>query len=127
MSNELSTRVCHFVLDDRGFVRATVENGAEMTLTDAKEALAATERVALGKRRPVLVDLRGIKAQTREARQFFVGEEAARVSASVALLVGSPVSRVVGNFFLRLNVQRTPTQLFTSETDAIAWLEGQGS
>ena len=127
MSNELTTRVCHFVLDERGFVRATIEKGAVMTLEDAREALAATEQVANGKRRPVLVDLRGIKAQTREARQYFVSEEAARVSAAVALLVGSPVSRVVGNFFLRLNVQRTPTELFTSEEDAIAWLEGQRS
>ena len=108
-------------------MRATVEKGAEMTVEDAREALAATERVALGRRLPVLVDLRGIKAQTREARQYFVSEEATRVSASVALLVGSPVSRVVGNFFLRLNVQRTPTQLFTSEEDAIAWLEAQQS
>jgi hypothetical protein len=31
----------------------------------------------------------------------------------------------VGNFFLRLNVQRTPTELFTSERDAIVWLEEQ--
>jgi hypothetical protein len=125
VSDELTTRVCRFVLDERGFVRATIENGAEMTLEDAREALEATERIAVGKRRPVLVDLRGIKAQTREARQFFVGEEAARVSAAVALLVGSPVSRVVGNFFLRLNVQRTPTELFTNEQQAITWLEGQ--
>jgi hypothetical protein len=119
--------VCHFVLDERGFVRATVQNGAEMDLQDAKEALATTERVARGERRPVLVDLRGIRSQTREARQYFVGEEATRVSAAVALLVGSPVSRVVGNFFLRLNVQRTPTQLFTNEAEAIAWLQGHVS
>src|SRR5262245_27914068 len=97
-----------------------------MTLDDAKEALAATERVARGERRPVLVDLRKIKGESREARQYFVSEHAARVSARVALLVESPVSRVVGNFFLRLNVQRTPTALFTSEALAIAWLGQHG-
>jgi len=124
--DELVTRVCRFLLDERGFVRATVLDGAVMTLDDAKEALAATERVALGRRRPVLVDLRKIKGETREARQYFVGEHAARISARVALLVESPVSRVVGNFFLRLNVQRTPTELFTSEEAAIAWLGEHG-
>jgi hypothetical protein len=125
VSNELVTRVCRFVLDERGFVRATILDGAEMTLDDAREALATTERVAGGERRPVLVDLRKIKGQSREARQHFVGEHAARISARVALLVGSPVSRVVGNFFLRLNVQRTPTELFTSEEAAVAWLQGR--
>lgn len=122
MERELTTRICRFVLDNKGFVRATVVNGAEMTLEDAQEAVAMAERAAQGIRRPVLVDLRGIKSQTREARQFFVGEEATRVGAAVALLVDSPVSRIIGNFFLRLNVQRTPTELFRTEQDAVAFL-----
>jgi hypothetical protein len=75
----------------------------------------------------VLVDLRGVKSQSREARKHFVSEDAAKVSSAVALLVSSPVSRMVGNFFLRLNVQPTPTELFTSESDAIAWLSRQVS
>jgi hypothetical protein len=42
----------------------------------------------------------------------------------VALLVGSPVTRVIGNFFIGLNKPRWPVRLFRSESDALAWLGG---
>lgn len=119
-SNE--TRACTFILDARGFVRATMKDGIEMTLEDAREALAATFRVAGGRRSRVLVDSRGLRYQTKEARDEFVGDEAVRVSSRVALVVGSPVSRMIGNFFLRNSTHRTPTRLFTNEAAAIEWL-----
>lgn len=122
MGSTAETRACTFVLDDRGFVRATMKNGVEMTLADSEEALAATAAVSGGRRARVLVDSRGLRYQSREAREHFVSEEAARVSSRVALLVGSPVSRVIGNFFLRSSAHRTPTRLFTDERAAIEWL-----
>ncbi len=118
----IATRCCSFVLDPRGFVRATMTAGAQMDLADAQEAIAATGRVFGGGRGPVLVDSRGLKSQTRAARDHFVSEEAAKVSSAVALLVESPVSRMIGNFFLRQNAHRTPTRLFTLESAAIEWL-----
>ncbi len=96
-----------------------------MEHVDAQEALAATGKLAGGKRLPVLVDIRGLKYQTREAREEFVSENAASFTAAVALLVGSPVSRMIGNFFLRHGNHRTPTQLFSQETVAISWLMDQ--
>ncbi len=122
MAEPTSTRCCTFELDPRGFVRATMKPGAEMDLPDAQEALVATQRVFGGKRGPVLVDSRGLKYQTKAAREHFVGEEAEQVSSAVALLVGSPVSRMIGNFFLGKQSHRSPTRLFTAEPEAIAWL-----
>jgi hypothetical protein len=118
------TRLCLFHLDPRGFLRATMRQGAQMELADAREALAATARLANGRRLPVLVDCRGLKYQTKEAREEFCSDSAANVSTSVALLVGSPVSRVIGNFFLRREKHRAPTQLFSDEQEAIGWLMG---
>lgn len=122
MTTETSTRVCTFRLEPEGYVRATMSEGAVFEIADATEALATTWRVAGEQRRAVLVDMRGVRAQSREAREYFVEPEiAARVSA-VALLVASPVSKMVGNFFLRLRHQPVPTRLFDSETDAEEWL-----
>ena len=45
-----------------------------------------------------------------------------RVSAAVALLIGSPMSRVIGNFYLGFNRPQTPTRLFTDTDEAEAWL-----
>ncbi len=117
------TPTCTFSFDDRGFVRAIMREGCEMTLADAVANVAAI--LALGGRPvPVLVDMRDVRSQSREARQYFGGPEAEKATSAVALLIGSPVSKVLANFFLRVSSQRIPTQLFTSEAEAIAWLHG---
>ena len=118
-----ATATCTFARDDRGFIHAVMRPGCEMTLEDAKENVAAIFALA-GKRTPVLVDMRGVRSQTREARQYFGGAEAETATRAVALLIGSPVSRVLANFFLRVSNQRIPTQLFTDEALAAAWLRG---
>jgi hypothetical protein len=99
-----------------------MNTGCEMDLEDAKESIAALYE--LGGQRPnlVLVDTRGVRWQSREAREHFVSEDAARATSAVALLVGSPVSRVLGNFFLRFENHRFPTALFSDEDNAVRWL-----
>ena len=59
---------------------------------------------------------RGIE---RSARVLYA---ASTTSVAVALLVGSPLTRVIGMFFMGLNRPATPTRLFTSEPEALAWL-----
>ncbi|MFL5320013.1 MAG: hypothetical protein ACJ790_10200 [Myxococcaceae bacterium] len=118
----IETRACTFEKDPHGFVRATMRDGVEMDLADAKEALAATKELSGGQRVPVLVDSRLVKYQTRQARDYFVSEEAAAICSRVALIIGSPVSRMIGNFFLRNSAHKAPTKLFTDEAAAIDWL-----
>lgn len=119
-----ATGTCTFTRDERGFIYAVMKPGCVMELADAQENLAATFEAAGRKPTRVLVDMRGVRAQSREARQYFGGPEAEQVTRAVALVVGSPVSRVLANFFLRLHPGRIPTALFTSEAAAIGWLEG---
>lgn len=121
----VETRTCTFEVDPRGFVRATMKRGADFDLAEAQEATRATAQLTGGSAMPVLVDSRGVRSQTKAAREHFVGPEAVKVSSAVAILVGSPVSRMVGNFFLRSNAHQSPTQLFTNEGDAVSWLLAQ--
>jgi hypothetical protein len=93
-----------------------------MDAEDARQALALTFEVAGRLRRPVLVDLRGIRSQTRGARQYFASADVAERLAAVGLLIASPVSKVLGNFFLRLQKQPVPTELFHDEEAAVDWL-----
>lgn len=93
-----------------------------MQLADAQENIAVIAGLANNTRMPVLVDMRGVRSQSREARDYFGGPQAASATLAVALLIGSPVSRVLANFFLRLNSMRYPTRLFNDETIAITWL-----
>lgn len=99
-----------------------MKKNCEMALDDARQNVAAIYEIGGRTRNRVLVDMRGVRSQTREARQYFAGAEAERATLAVALLVGSPLSRVLANFFLRLMPQRWPTALFTDEASAVAWL-----
>jgi hypothetical protein len=121
----MRTRICSFTLDERGFVCARLDRGASLQLEDAREAMEATWLVAGQRRRPVLVDMRHLGQQSRETRLYFVSEEAVSRYSAVAILVGSPVSRVIGTFFLRLAAHQRPTRLFSDESEAVAWLVEQ--
>jgi hypothetical protein len=95
-----------------------------MELEDAREAVRATFALAGERRLPVLVDLRGIRSQSRPARDYLSSNEMQAMFASVALLIASPVSQVIGTFFLRLRQQPVPTRLFVDEQQAVDWLLG---
>jgi hypothetical protein len=55
-----------------------MKTGCEMGLEDAKHNIAAIQELGGGKVL-VLVDMRGVRSQPREARQYFSGPEAPRV------------------------------------------------
>ena len=124
MATEISVRTQRIRLDDDGIVRAELLPHIDVDHADAVEAVGAIATLSGGKRVPVLVDLRRVKSMSREARTYFSGVETSRTESAAALLVGSPLTRAIGNFFLGLNRPCFPTRLFTSEEDALAWLHG---
>ena len=97
---------------------------SDFTLEDAREVTAAFATLGNGKPLPTLVDLRNVRWMQREARAHFSGPETAIVQSAAALIIASPLSRAIGNFFLGFNKPLFPTRLFTSETEALEWLKG---
>jgi hypothetical protein len=109
-----------FVLRRReGYLDFRWEHGAIAGMADAEESVAAVDRIAGTQRLPLLVDMRGLRTLAREARSRF--SEADSVKC-LAMLVDSPLSRVLANFFLAVSGSAVPTRLFTSEAGAVAWL-----
>ncbi|MBF0441122.1 MAG: STAS/SEC14 domain-containing protein [Oligoflexales bacterium] len=121
---KVCTRVDTIELADDGIVRVVVNRDGEVSLDDAKRAIAEISKMTEGRSVPVLIDLSGIKSICRDARNYFAGAEAARYVSASALLVSSPVSRIIGNFFIGINKHINPVQIFTSESDALDWLKG---
>jgi len=70
-----------------------------------------------------LVNLRDVKSIDRPAREFFMVNDGNY--CAVALVAGSPATRMLANFFLGLKRGRTPVKMFTAEADAVAWLQAQ--
>ena len=67
-----------------------------------------------------LVDIREMGSIDREARTYFMSM--GPLYQAVGLLAGSPATRMMANFFLRLNRGDLPVRMFTDEVQAISWL-----
>jgi hypothetical protein len=111
-------------LGEDGIFRVRIAPDSHMAIEDAQEIIAymAATYGAVG--RPSLVDISRMRSITRQARAYFSGPETARIETAVALIVKSPVSRAIGNFFLGINKTAMPSKLFSTEDPAIAWLKG---
>ena len=116
----LQTRAANVHLQDDGMLYIDVFPKAEITKKDAEEILDAIVRVSDGIRYPLLIDGNSISSVDRDSRKLFSGTTA--VSA-VALAVGTPLGKIIGNFFIGLNKADMPFKLFTSKTEAFEWLE----
>lgn len=109
-------------LREDGILYFVASPNTEQTAEDALENIRAGALASDGVRRPGLVDMRQIKSIAYDARLAYTGPENAKVLSAVAILIGSPTSRVLGNFFLGVNKMPMPVQLFTSEAQALDWL-----
>lgn len=105
-----------------GVLRLTWAPG---TVCGEPEARASTDAVAALQRGavPLLVDMRGMKKLQREARAHYKANKSG-VSA-FAMLVGSPVTQMLANFFMATDPDGTPARMFTDESAALVWLREQ--
>ena len=93
-----------------------------MTLEDGKDATRISAELVNFQPRPLLCDLTNVVKMTQECRRHFASVEHAATFSRAALVVTSPISRVIGNFFLGLNKPVKPTRLFTHKEDGLKWL-----
>lgn len=77
-----------------------------------------------GRPAPLLAWADKMGSPTREAREVFSGDEAARVISAMAVVVGSPVVRLVMTFAVRVAPPAYPVALFSTVEDAQAWCSG---
>jgi hypothetical protein len=123
-SVEVVTRVAAIHLEPSGIIHLACKAGVEYTIRDAKEDLAAVDQVIEGKRRPLLVDGREVRAVDQETRTFWSGAEMLKYFKAVAVVTGnSSITNMIGNFMITIARPVTPMKLFTSEQDALKWLE----
>ena len=113
--------VCGTVAQVDLLSQVLVVANAEIGLAEIEAILAVQDEILEGKAAPSLIDMRQIKSTTREAREYSTG---AKYTPAVALLIASPISRILGNFFINYSQPPYPTRLFTSEDEALDWLKG---
>ena len=123
-----ATRTARIDLNDDGLLIVRINDGALQSLSDAKENLALAVSETRGKRRPLLIDIRTAQPLAAAARHHYSGQTLVEQFSALALLVeGSPFGRMLGNVYLRVARPGIPTQLFSDDALAVAWLKGHCS
>ena len=107
--------------DDHAGVAVTEWAPGSVCSLDEAQAVT-TEVKALGRGPvPILVDMRGMTALERPAREHFLSDQGG--VAAIALLAGSAVNRMIANFFIGLRRMPVPIRSFTSQDEAVSWLK----
>ncbi len=119
---EMTTRTIIAWRDDLGIVHGT-RQATEETVDDARENVQAIQELSGGRRALVLFDSRATTTALPAARAYYVSDGAADTIRALAILIGSPTSRLLGTIFLGFQNPRVDTKLFTDEADAMAWLQ----
>ncbi len=106
-------------MEEDGIIRFRVSPGATVNATAAQQCVAGASQLAGSAKQLLLIDMRRLRDINRDARCIYNDGPA----FAVALLIGSPISKVIGSFFLGLNKPSYPLRLFTSEQEAVKWLK----
>jgi hypothetical protein len=107
-----------------GIAIAAFDPGAELVVEYTRPFTEALIKVTGGEVRPLIVDFKNMKSQTKECRDYFAKDPThAATHSATALVVNSALTRMIANFFIGLNKAVKPVRLFDDRESAIRWLQ----
>lgn len=71
---------------------------------------------------PIFCDIRGIKSIDKAARDF-LAKDGSSYTKGVAVIVDTPMTKIISNFYLGLNKPLAPTKMFTEQQEALNYLQ----
>ena len=122
-TDEISTDIANLWIDAQRIIHIRFNENPSHGIAEAKAIVEAHNQLAGGTPTCVLADIRAVKVgANREARKYYVSPESAEYKTAMAMLVSSPIQRMLGNIFLKLNRPPYPTRIFNQEPAALRWL-----
>ena len=111
-------------LYSNGIMHQTYKEGSDLTKEDSdREMELYRKEFCKETNRPILVELDKVRTVSKESRRIYSSQETAEIFSAAALLVGNPVSMIIGNFYLGINKSAMPVKMFTDTGEAFAWLK----
>lgn len=90
-------------------------------LADSEKAMRAIRQVAGGRPATVVIGTGPFTSASTEARGFWALPEVARDLRAMAVVVRSPVARIIVNLFMRLAGPPYPARMFDTVDHATEW------
>ena len=94
----------------------------EIDLDTAQEATRIRQQMVGSRSTPCIADISVVKRVPRETREFFSSPPAGRDLAALAIVINNPVTRTIGNFFLKFHQPEYPCKMFTDIDEATGWI-----
>ncbi|MGL5890422.1 MAG: STAS/SEC14 domain-containing protein [Bacteroidia bacterium] len=109
--------------DEDGISWAVLAENAVIEIDDAK-ALVDLARQTHNPDRSflLLLDARQLSGMSNEARNYGVNNSFASMLKAMAIVVDSPSTRILANFYMKFNRPKIPTRVFSDPAIAKAWL-----
>jgi hypothetical protein len=104
-----------------GVICGAFNNNTDVNLEVAQHCVQHRIALCEGKDRLCMIDMRGVRSSTKDAREYLASEGSRYVKAA-AFIVNSTLTRAITNFFLVIHKPAVPTKLFIDEEDALVWL-----
>lgn len=118
---DISTGRISIIQDE--IVKLEFTPNVKINLEQAKEIFQARLQLIACNKQFVLTDLRTVPVPDIHARNYTQSNEVTNITHGMAILIGSPMSKILGNFFFGINKAKFPTKLFTCQDTAIDWLK----
>lgn len=94
----------------------------ELTLEIARECVKERLRISNGNSCPLLFNGGNVRSVEEAAKEYLSSDEAVRFVSAGAILINSPVQRIMANTFIIVYRPVIPTRFFTDYGRAIQWL-----
>ena len=121
----IALKQCRVRLLEPGIVESCVNEGAAIDVEDIWEIRRANEFFCPGRKYAILVAPDNFNSITEEARALTASESFSHHTCGKALMVHNTATRLVAEFYLRINKPIMPTRVFTDRNKAIRWLKEQ--
>lgn len=121
--NPINRPIANFWTDDEGFVHIDFKPVHNHGIEQARTVVDVHNQLAAGDPVCILADLQStISGANREARAYYTTAEASKYKKGMAMVVRTPIQKVLGNVFVGMSRPPYPTKIFTSTEDALGWL-----
>jgi hypothetical protein len=99
-----------------------IKGPCSIDTVDTEQIFMAFDRLGVVAPTALLADIRALRGVSLGVRTHMSSERAGRYLARVALVADNPLTRTIGNFFMRLNRPPFPVRIFDGEDEALRWL-----
>ena len=101
----------------------TYKKNLHIDLAVARDIVSSRLSFTGGEKMPSLIISQGVVSMDKPAREYLASDEAIVGLLASAIVVSSPFSSFLGNFFLFVNKTKMPVKIFTSVSSAEKWLQ----